>query len=430
MRHPFAVGRRRKAPPDSVDLSSGNHRSPRSATTMENLLDTEMDLLSPTDVTLLCRERSGPCVSIFMPTHRLRHEERQDRLRFQHLLANAAEKLAESAPHIQADNILAEAQWLLGNSAEFWRHQADTLAVFMAPGETYWYRLPMTVQEHLSVGDTFHVYPLIALLNASGHFFALALSSDKTRLFEGSRYQLHARDLDDTPTSLSEATRNDVYQPYLQMHTGVPGMSTGNGRTVIFHGHGEAADRALYKMRLTEFLQGIDNGVRRAIGPSKVPLVLVGLDAIVGAYRTVNHYRHVLDTGVSMNPRDLSLSELHDHVWSVVAPTYEEAQKGALEEFSTLSGQAPERISVRLEEIHRAAEHRRIKTLFVPSDERIPYQVDHNGKGRKSRLDQTAKDASLLDSIVARSYRYGGHVFVVGSDEMPGARSAAAIFRY
>jgi len=396
---------------------------------MENLLDSEMDLISPADISMLCRTRSGPCVSIFMPTHRVRQEERHDRLRFRNLLATAAEELAAVAPEVATGDVLSEAQWLLGNSAEFWRHQAETLAVFMAPGETYWYRLSITVAEFLSVGDTFHVAPLIRVMDTNGHFFVLTLSSNSTRLFEGSRYQMMVRDLANTPTSLTDVTRYDVQQPYLQIHTGTPKTPFSNGGSVVFHGHGEAADRALTKMRTMEYLRQLENGVRHSIGSSQAPLVLVGQPTLVGQYREVNQYPFLLEEALMRNPRDLSLSDLHDQVWPLLSAYQERSKRRALEELSIVRGHASNRVSTVLKRMADAAEERRIKTLFVRSEDDITGRPDSDGQKSLTPI-QSADETQLLDRILARTLDNGGDVYIVGDEVLPGHVPATALFRY
>ncbi|NNF03070.1 MAG: hypothetical protein HKN17_01280, partial [Rhodothermales bacterium] len=142
---------------------------------MEELLDKEMDLISSEDVRMLCSERSGPCVSIYMPTHRVWSERNQDRIQFKTLLSRAADQLVR-AGYADADALLADAKELLKGDPGFWRHQADTLAVFIGPGEFHRFRLPATLEERVRVGDTFHVRPLVQLLAGSGRFHALSLS--------------------------------------------------------------------------------------------------------------------------------------------------------------------------------------------------------------------------------------------------------------
>ena len=92
-----------------------------------------MDLLSGQELEQLIGKPGGPCVSIFLPTHRAGAETRQDPIRLKNLIGEARDLLlAKGLRAAEADVILAPARDLLGDGV-FWRHQGDGLAVFLSP---------------------------------------------------------------------------------------------------------------------------------------------------------------------------------------------------------------------------------------------------------------------------------------------------------
>lgn len=397
---------------------------------MEELLDKEMDLVSSEDVSMLCRERSGPCVSIFMQTHRVWNEQNQDRIQFKTLLARAANQLEAAEYDVDAKDLLSEAQSLLNGDSDFWRHQADTLCVFIAPGEFHRFRLPTSLQETVRVGDTFHVRPIVQLLTGSGRFHAVTLSRGGVRLYSGSRYRLGERPIENVPTSLDEALKYDVYQTQQQYHTGTSRMDGGGDRGAMFHGHGDAGDQAKVKKQTLEFLRKVDNGVRDAIGDSQLPLVLVGQDHLHGAYREVNHYKYLVEEGVAVNPDDLTAEELHRRIWAVVAPIFAGEVEKAIEEYQQLSGNDSEKVSTKLEDIATAARYKRVKTLFVRQGETVPGHVEENGSEVKLSLGDNGTAEDILDFVATHTCRNGGSVFVVGDDVLPEGSPAATVYRY
>lgn len=397
---------------------------------MEELLDKEMDLVSSEDVRTLCRERGGPCVSIFMPTHRVWNEQNQDRIQFKTLLGRAAEQLRAAGDDIDVDAMLADARELLKGDTDFWRHQADTLAVFIAPGEFHRFRLPAELPERVTVGEAFHVRPLVQLLNGSGRFYALSLSKGGVQLYSGSRYRLRQLDIEGVPTSLEESTKYDVYESYQQFHTGTGRFTAGGDRGAMFHGQGDAADQAQVKKQTLEFLRKVDNGVRDQIGDSRLPMVLVGLDHMIGAYREVNHYAQLADEAVAVNPADLSPRELHARIWSVVAPQYNREVEAAMDEYRRLSGNGSERVSTSIEDIANAARYQRVKTLFVRPDGSIHGHVRDDGQKVELELGENGQDEDVLDFVVTHTCRNGGDVFVVTDDILPEGTHAASVYRY
>lgn len=92
----------------------------------------EVDVVSDPVVRGLAAHQDGPCVSIFMPTHRAGPETRQDPLRLRNMLGQAAARLDEGGlTQREITDLLAPAAELDGDTG-FWRHLADGLAIFLA----------------------------------------------------------------------------------------------------------------------------------------------------------------------------------------------------------------------------------------------------------------------------------------------------------
>ncbi|MFM7062534.1 MAG: hypothetical protein ACKO04_03440 [Actinomycetes bacterium] len=104
--------------------------------------DTSADLRAIGDVDPVTRHElrrlaawdRGPCVSIYLPTHRFRPDIGEDPLRLRGLLDDAHARLCAlglRSPH--AWEVLAPHRELLGR-LDFWLHQSFGLALFAAPG--------------------------------------------------------------------------------------------------------------------------------------------------------------------------------------------------------------------------------------------------------------------------------------------------------
>lgn len=59
------------------------------------------------------------------------------------------------------------------------------------------------------------------------------------------------------------------------------------------------------------------SGLRGYLGDQELPLVLVGLDYLAGAYKSVNSYRYLTQRVVRENPDQLSAEELHALAWPI-----------------------------------------------------------------------------------------------------------------
>src|SRR6266540_3359133 len=130
-----------------------------------------MDLFTRADLRALLAERAGPCVSLFLPTHRGGAEA--DPIRWRVLLHKAEQRLTAAGLRAsEAQALLAPGRHLLEDTA-FWKHQCDGLAAFLAPDFLRLYRLPLAFEELIATDGRFHLKPLLPLLSGDGRFFVL-----------------------------------------------------------------------------------------------------------------------------------------------------------------------------------------------------------------------------------------------------------------
>src|SRR5690606_9891270 len=79
----------------------------------------------------------------------------------------------------------------LAEDAGFWRgRMLDGLAVLGAPGLFRVYQVQRPVPELAIVADSFHVKPLIRILQSADRYHVLGIDREHVRLFLGNRDQL------------------------------------------------------------------------------------------------------------------------------------------------------------------------------------------------------------------------------------------------
>ena len=103
-----------------------------------------MFLRNDLDELLACEAQ--PAVSIYLPTHKAGREIRQDSIRLRNLLGEAAKRLGAERRPPDVEALLAPARRLVEDE-EFWRHQDQGLAIFIAPGFERVHKLPIEVAE-------------------------------------------------------------------------------------------------------------------------------------------------------------------------------------------------------------------------------------------------------------------------------------------
>jgi hypothetical protein len=169
-------------------------------------------MISKEQLAALAGVEAPPVVSIYLPTHDKAREVRQDPIRMRNALAIVTEQLLGAGHRRpEVEELLKPAQALLDDEF-FWRHQAQGLAVFVAPGGLFQvHKLPVEVQEEQHVGPRPHVKPLLPLLADDGRFYVLTAQVADTRLYVGTRHGLSEMDVD-IPRTVAEVTAETDYE--------------------------------------------------------------------------------------------------------------------------------------------------------------------------------------------------------------------------
>jgi len=394
--------------------------------------------MTPLDLAdLLSRPAEGPCLSIYQPTHRTHPTNRQDPIRFRNLLDRARASLLERYEPERVDALLRPLRQL-GDDVAFWNHAADGLAV-LATGD--WFRvlrLQRTVPERVVVADSFHVKPLLRIVQSADRYQLLAVWRGGARLFEGNRDALHEVDLAGTVRPVADAIlAEDRAEPQRQVHSygtgpaapgaganrGPGGAKTGGMR----HGHDARAERL--EQQTERLFRAIDRAVTEHHSrPSGLPLILAALAEHQSVFRSISHNPLLTETGIDIDPQGLSADALRDRAWRAMEPRYLARLAALVERFD--AARSRQLGSGRLETVARAAAQGRVATLMLDARRRLPGRFDP-ATGTVTGADPADPQVDdLLDDLAEQVLRTGGEVVVVPAERMPTASGLAALYRF
>lgn len=371
----------------------------------------------------LVKNTRGPCVSIFMPTHRAGIETSQDHIKLTNLLRQADKQLHELGVRgPEAKDLLSQAEELVRDTF-FWRKQTDGLALFISPEVFRTYQLPLDLNELVVVANRFHLKPLLRLFSVDGKFFILALSQKDVRLFQCTRYDISEVSLEGIPKSLEEALQYDLSTKQ-RFHARMPG-SSGNADS-MFHGHGSGTDDS--KTDILHYFIKVNAGVHSFLKDSQVPLILAAVDYIMPLYREANTYANLFGEGIVGSPDELSPQELHKHAWPIVESYFRKEQEAALARIMDRTGTGLS--SNDIEEIISAAYFGRVDTLFVATG--LHRWGIFAPESNMVKIHEQAEpgDEDLLDYAALQTFLHRGSVYAVKPEEVPGEGPASALFRY
>jgi hypothetical protein len=384
-----------------------------------------MDLLTRTDLDALAqRDDPGTHLSMFMPTQRTGTDGRADPLRWKNLLTSTESALADHGMRRSEIEDLLGPAWALHDDERGWQEVSDGLAMFVRPGWSRSYRVPLGVPELVTIGEYFVTGPLMRIVARDAHFLLLALSQRNVRLLEGSMQQVEEIELRDVPTDLRAVMRE--FEPRGDTMARPLTRGAGGGRAV-FYGHA-ASGEDVKKDDRERFLRQVADGLAEYLGTQDLPMVLVGLEELVATYRSVNTYPHVLDEEIRSNPDGLSAEQLHEAAWPVIESVLDAQRSRALARFRELHGTGL--ASDQPEEIAEAAAQGRVETLFVSAEPWCWEHVSDGGSVVHLGADDSFAVCEVLDRAITETLSHGGQVHAVPSDEISGDHDAASTFRY
>jgi len=386
-----------------------------------------MRLLTTEQLKALAEKRDETCVSIYMPTHRAAPETKQDPVRLKNLVSQVADMLADRGMRSLEVEEFFEPVRRLEADMSFWERRSDGLAVFRAGGFFEWYRLPASPPEVTVVSSRFHLKPLLGLLSNNGMFYVLAVSQNRTRLLQCTRFSQWEVHVDEMPASLAEVLKYDDPEEQLQLHAGVRvGRGARRKESAVFHGHGVGRDDATDN--ILRYFHRIHAGLREVLRGGRLPLVFAGVEQLYGLFRKTSDYPHLMEPAVLGNPDDMREEDLRMQAWDIVWPVFQRAQEEAREKYAQLRG--GERASSRVGEIAVAAYDGRVESLFAAVGQEIWGRFDPEHRHVHVHEREEPGDEDLGDFAAVHTLLTGGAVYIVEPEEVPNGGPLAAVFRY
>ncbi|MBD3233339.1 MAG: hypothetical protein GF315_06410 [candidate division Zixibacteria bacterium] len=385
-----------------------------------------MNRISRDEIRELASKEGDTMISIYLPTHRRGAEVQQNHIRFKNLLSKTLNQLDDlGLRKKEIDSLIEPANDLL-NNRDFWEHQEDGLAVFIAPDYFRYYTLPVTVREMANVRNKFAVKQLTPLYNHSPEFYLLTLSQKQARLFLGNRHELREIDTGEMTDNMEEFMKHEDPERQLQFHTGA-GEASG-GRAAVFHGHGAGSDESERKEMITNYFYALDKGISEIISGSHLPLILSGIEYYIPIYKKANSYNNLHSAAIEKNPDDMTEEELLREALNLLSKDSQEIVDSLISKFNELvgSGKASGEVGTALKQAYM----NRVDTLLVDPTSEVhgKFERDNNEVSFTDKDEPESED--LIEALVMETILHNGDIHAVTEDKLPEQASVAAIFRF
>jgi hypothetical protein len=364
-----------------------------------------------------------PCLSLYQPTHRHHPDNQQDPIRFRNLVKSLDESLRQKFTPREVQPLI-QPFLALADDRDFWMHTLDGLAVLGAPNFFRVYRLQRPVVELAVVAGSFHIKPLLRILQSADRYQVLGLNRQKIALFEGNRDALDEIELaPGVPRTITEALGEELTEP----HMTVASYGMGAGGPAMRHSHGSKKDEL--DKDAERFFRAVDRAVlQQHSRPSGQPLILAALPEYHNLFRQVSQNPFLITEGIETDPAALAIDTLRERSWRVVEPRYLARLAGLVEEFGAAKSKGLGADDPAL--VAEAAVGGRVATLLIEADRHIPGRIDY-GSGRIEPGDLAHPEIDdVLDDLGELVLKKGGQIVIVPAAAMPVRTGIAAIYRF
>jgi hypothetical protein len=366
-----------------------------------------------------------PCISLYQPTHRTFPDKQQDPICYKNLVRDLRASIKEKYSDREVGPLVAKFDEL-GGDESFWLRRTDGLAVLASASRFEVFELQRGVPEIVIVADSFHVKPLLRIVQSADRYHVLAINRKEVRLYEGNRDALDQVELTGVPATITDALGEELTEPYQGFH-GVGPFHAARSSTGIHHGRGQKKDDV--DLDMERFFRVVDRGLlERYSRPTGWPLILAGLPQNVSGFRAVTHNPHVLEAAIEVDADSLTPDQLRAHAWRSVEPIYLKRLAELTDSYNLnrSRGLGADDPSV----IAEAALSGRVGTLLIDAERIVPGKIDTTTGNVQHRALSDPEADDVLDDLAETVVRMKGDAIVVPSQRMPSNTGVAAIYRF
>jgi hypothetical protein len=368
-----------------------------------------LDIPTNAEFSDLAEKRADACVSIYLNTTPVTQEVQASRIELKNLIKDAQMQLEEAAFDKRRLASLLEPLSALLDDDEFWKYQANSLAVFATPDDVRTFRLANKLLPTVQVSDRFHLNPLFRATTFSHAAFILALSENDVRLLE-----MHA-DLPPEQVNVPDLPKDAASSV---------GKSTLNDRSHSNRIHGSEGQN----VRFEQYVRQVDAALRPVLMDREAPLVLAATGRLAAIFKQHCSYANLLPDSIADSPDRLSEGELAERARPVLDKAYAakiDAMRGLYEQ-----RKGEDRTTTDIADAARAATFGAIDTLLVDIDSVVPGSVDDETGAVTFADEGDASTYGVIDQITVRTFANGGTVIAVRREDVPDGKPLAAILRY
>ncbi|MEO6826053.1 MAG: hypothetical protein ABI255_00385 [Microbacteriaceae bacterium] len=369
-----------------------------------------VDIPTSSDLLALTEQRHEISVSLYLPTTPVSLDADATRIALKSMGRDVVQRLERDGSDAHQVAALEEHIRGLVEDHDFWRFQANSLAVFATPEHIRSYRLPSALETQLQISDRFQLGQLLRAVTFPNAGFVLVLAEGEARLIEVSA--------DASATTLTIPELPEDVEPF----TSAPVAD----RLPRLRAQGTLGDQSAQR----QFARRINSVVRDRLRGSGLPLVLSATEPMASIYRTMNTYPRLAQTLIDRMP-GLSDAALAQRARTVFDAVYRDELSAWRRQFDERTSQG--RSTTDVASAARAATFGAIDSILIDMTATVEGSLsEEDGTLNLAGTTTVGRPGqyNVLGEIAARVIRSNGQVLAVRSDDIPNGARVAAILRY
>lgn len=373
-----------------------------------------MRMLHTNDLPQLLKDQPGPCVSLYLDTTKEGRDPQAIRSKWNGLVKEANDVIKRNFPRHRARFLLEP----MREVPEFLSKPppgTEGMALFRSFTTAGAYPVAEKAPELVTVADTFHLKPLLKLIQDQERYFALALNQRRISLYEGNREGMKLIATFDADYDGDDAKQGSSVKA---RKIDVPRGRDGRDVTVQFRP----------VSRVSRFLELTEPHIWTRLHKESSPLILVGTPFMHRIYRNMNCYPYLSENGVMASlphKRDV----IHQRTWPMAERIFIKSEIALCERF--FEERTKDKASDDLHEIAKSSVEGRVSSLLV-SKGAWKFGLLNRDSGKIELRDPASGGIGddVLDDIAQEVIIRKGQAHVLPQEAMPTDSPIAAVFRW
>lgn len=340
-------------------------------------------------------------VTLVLRTHRTHPENEKDSIKLKNMAAETRQRLEKEYDAATAKKLGDKLDKLIEEIDI--RYNLEGLVLFVDADHAEYVRLPIKLNDRITIDDTFTTRSLFRALNIETRYYLLVLSKDKARLLRA------------TADNLEDEIGEDFPMENEDLHS---------------RSRAEAARAERQSNLQLEFYNRIDKAVNRVHQSESLPVYIATDSTSYGQYMKVADRPNTIYGEVALENKDAKASNIIKEVWPSIKEQTEKRNLSRKEELSKAVSSG--KVLSDYTEIWQAVEAGRGQTLFVQEGLYQPARLKDDQIELIEKADINSKEDidDIIDEMIEKNSFSGGDVVFLPADELKDFQGLALVTRY